>query len=127
MISALWESAWVVPLHAVLLTAAVVIGRRLAHREARNLEEPRQCRVGPFERSVGAMLAFLLGFTFALVGGDYREAQAALHRESAAIDEADRWGQLLSTSDREWLRDPRRLIPCGRHENRSRPGQPLRS
>jgi hypothetical protein len=105
MIGALWEAVWLVPLYAVVLTAVVAFGRWLARREERSLGEPRQCRVGPFERSVGAMLAFLIGFTFAMSGGDYRETQATLHRESDAIAEAHRWGQLLSEADRQWLRD----------------------
>src|SRR6516165_7981104 len=105
MIGALWNSSWLVPLYAVLMTATVLIGRRLAHHEERNLGAPRQCRVGPFERSVGTMLAFLVGFTFAMSGGDFREAQATLHRESDAIAEAHRWSQLLSETDRKWLQD----------------------
>jgi hypothetical protein len=105
MISALWESVWIVPLYAALLTAAVVLGRRLARREEQKLGAPRECRVGPFERSVGAMVAFLIGFTFAMSGSDFREAQAALHRESDAIAEASRWGQMLPEADRKWLQD----------------------
>jgi hypothetical protein len=105
MIGALWNSFWLVPLYAVLMTAVVVLGRRLAQHEERRLEAPRQCRVGPFERSVGTMLAFLIGFTFAISGGDFREAQATLHRESDAIAEAYRWSQLLSETDRKWLQD----------------------
>jgi hypothetical protein len=51
------------------------------------------------------MLAFLLGFTFAHVAAGFREAQAALHRESDAIAEAHRWGQLLAEADRRWLQE----------------------
>jgi hypothetical protein len=77
MIVALWKSCWLVPHYAVLMTATVLLGRRLARKEEQNLGAPRQCRVGPFERAVGTMLAFLIGFTFAITGGDFREAQAA--------------------------------------------------
>jgi hypothetical protein len=105
MISALWESPWIVPLYTALMTAAVVLGRGLASREARKLAAPRECRVGPFERSVGAMVAFLIGFTFAMSGSNFRDAQAALHRESDAISEAYRWGQMLPEADRKWLQD----------------------
>src|SRR5215472_15654415 len=76
MVGAMWESFWLVPLYAVLMSAVVLFGRRLARHEERSLGAPRQCRVGPFERSVGTMLAFLVGFTFAMSGGDFREAQA---------------------------------------------------
>ncbi len=105
MIGALWESFWLVPLYSVAMTATVLFGRRLALHEEHSLGAPRQCRVGPFERSVGTMLAFLIGFTFAISGGDFREAQATLQRESDAIAEAHRWSQLLSESDRKWLQD----------------------
>jgi hypothetical protein len=92
-------------LYAALLAAAVLLGRGLTRREERRLGAPRQCRVGPFERSVGAMLAFLLGFTFAMAGGDFRETQAVLQRESDAIAEASRWGRLLPEADRAWFED----------------------
>jgi hypothetical protein len=105
MVSAFWDSSWFVPIYAVLMTAAVVVGRLLARWEERKLGEPRQCRVGPFERSVGAMLAFLLGFTFAMTGGDFREAQAGLQREADAITEAYRWSQLMSEADCHWFQD----------------------
>jgi hypothetical protein len=105
MISSLWESVWLVPLYAALLTAAVVLGRRLARREEGKLGVPRECRVGPFERSVGAMVAFLIGFTFAMSGSNFREAQASLHRESDGIAEAQRWGRMLPEADRKWLLD----------------------
>jgi hypothetical protein len=105
MVGAVWESVGLVPLYAALLAAAVVFGRRLARREERKQGAPRQFRVGPFERFVGALLAFLLGFTFALAAGDYRDTQAALHRESDAIAEAHRWGLLLSAADRPWLQE----------------------
>jgi hypothetical protein len=105
MISSLWESIWLVPLYAALLTAAVVFGRRLARREEGKLGAPRECRVGPFERSVGAMVAFLIGFTFAMSGSNFREAQAGLHRESDGIAEAQRWGRMLPEADRKWLLD----------------------
>ncbi len=105
MIGALWNSVWLVPLYAVLMTATVLLGRRLARKEEQDLGAPRQCRVGPFERSVGTMLAFLIGFAFAISGGDFREAQATLHRESDAIAEAYRWSHLLTETDRHWLQD----------------------
>jgi hypothetical protein len=105
MISALWESVWLVPLYAAVLTAAVMFGRRLARREERKLGAARECRVGPFERSVGAMVAFLIGFTFAMSGSNFREAQAGLHRESDGIAEAQRWGRMLPEADRRWLLD----------------------
>lgn len=105
MISLLWESVWLVPLYAAVLTAAVVFGRRLARREEGKLGAPRECRVGPFERSVGAMVAFLIGFTFAMSGSNFRDAQAALHRESDGIAEAQRWGRMLPEADRMWLLD----------------------
>jgi hypothetical protein len=81
----------------------VVLGRGLARREEQKLATARECRVGPFERSVGAMVAFLIGFTFAMTGGNFREAQAGLHRESDGIAEAQRWGRMLPESDRNWL------------------------
>lgn len=102
MIGALWNSFWLVPLHAVLMTATLLLGRRLARREEQSLGTPRQCRVGPFERFVGAMLAFLIGLTFAISGGDFREAQAAQHRQSDALTEAYRWSYLLQEADRNW-------------------------
>jgi hypothetical protein len=105
MVGAMWNSFWLVPFYAVAMAATVLCGRWLARAEEQNLGTPRQCRVGPFERSVGTMLAFLLGFTFAISGGDFREAQATLHRESDAIAEAYRWGQILSETDRKWLQD----------------------
>jgi hypothetical protein len=105
MVGAMWNSFWLVPLYAVLMSAAVRFGRRLARHEERSLGAPRQCRVGPFERSVGTMLAFLIGFTFAITGGNFRDAQATLHRESDAVAEAYRWGQLLSETDRKWVQD----------------------
>jgi hypothetical protein len=105
MVGALWNSFWLVPLYAALLTAAVLLGRRLARWEEQGLGAPRQSRVGPFERSVGAMLAILIGFTFALTGGDFREAQATLHRECDAVAEAYRWGHLLPKADRTWVQD----------------------
>ena len=109
MIGALWNSFWLVPLYAVVMASTVLLGRRLARKEERDLGAPRQCRVGPFERSIGAMLAFLVGFTFAMSGGDFREAQATLHRESDAIAEAYRWSHLLSETDRKWLQDNLRV------------------
>jgi hypothetical protein len=105
MIGALWNSFWLVPLYAVVMASTVLLGRRLARKEERDLGAPRQCRVGPFERSIGAMLAFLVGFTFAMSGGDFREAQATLQRESDAIAEAHRWSRLLSEADRTWVHD----------------------
>jgi hypothetical protein len=105
MVGALWDSLWVLPLEAFMLTAAVVLGRWLAWREEQHLGTPRQCRVGPFERSAGAMLAFLLGFTFALSAGNFREAQATLQREADAIAETYRWAQLLPEADRRWFQD----------------------
>ena len=87
------------------MTAAVVMGRLLARREERKLGEPRQCRVGPFERSVGGMLAFLLGFTFAMTGSNFRDAQAGLQREADALTEAYHWSQLMSEADRHWFQD----------------------
>jgi hypothetical protein len=105
MISSLWESVWLVPLYAALLTSAVLFGRWLARREEGKLDRPRECRVGPFERSVGAMVAFLIGFTFAMTGGDFREAQAAMHRESDGIAEAQRWCRMVPEADRKWLGD----------------------
>jgi hypothetical protein len=51
------------------------------------------------------MLAFLLGFTFTMAGGDFRETQAVLQRETNAIAEASRWGRLLPDADRAWLED----------------------
>jgi hypothetical protein len=83
----------------------VVVGRLLARHEEGKLQEPRQCRVGPFERSVGGLMAFLLAFTFAMTGGDYRDAQAVLHREGDALAEAYRWGQLMPDADRHWFHD----------------------
>ena len=105
MVGAFWDSSWFVPIYAVLMTAAVVVGRFLARREEQKLGEPRQCRVGPFERSVGGMLAFLLGFTFAMTGGDFRDAQAGMQHEADAITEAYRWSQLMPEADRHWFRD----------------------
>jgi hypothetical protein len=105
MIVSLWESVWLVPLYAALLAAAVMFGRRLARREEGKLGAPRECRVGPFERSVGAMVAFLIGFTFAMSGSNFRDAQASLHRESDGVAEAQRWGRMLPEADRRWLLD----------------------
>jgi hypothetical protein len=105
MVGAFWDSFWFVPIYAALMTAAVAVGRFLARREERKSGEPRQCRVGPFERSVGAMLAFLLGFTFAMTGGDFRDAQAGMQREADAITEAYRWSQLMPEADRHWFED----------------------
>jgi len=105
MIGVLWNAPWLVPLFAVLITSIVALGRWLARQEERSLGMPRQCRVGPFERSIGAMLAFLLGFSFVIAGGNFREAQATLHRESDAILETYRWSQLLPEGDRTWLQD----------------------
>jgi hypothetical protein len=104
MIGELWNSCWLVPLYALAMAAIVAFGRWLAYREERKQSEPRQCRVGPFERSVGAMLAFLIGFTFAFSGGNFRDVQATLHRESDAIAETYRWSLLLPDTDRVWLR-----------------------
>jgi hypothetical protein len=105
MIGALWNSYWLVPLYAVLMTATVLLGRLLSRKEEQNMGTPRQFRVGPFERSVGTIMAFLLGFCFAISGGDLRETQATLHRESDAITEAYRYSQLFSETDRQWLQD----------------------
>jgi hypothetical protein len=105
MVGAVWDSSWFVLIYAVLLTTAVLVGRLLARREERKLGEPRQCRVGPFERSVGGMLAFLLGFTFAMTGSNFRDAQAGLQREADALTEAYHWSQLMSEADRHWFQD----------------------
>jgi hypothetical protein len=105
MIGALWNSYWLVPLYAVLLTATVRLGRWLSRKEEQALAAPRQFRVGPFERSVGAIMAFLLGFCFAISGGNFRETQATLQHEADTIAEADRWSHLLAEADRRWLQD----------------------
>ena len=41
MVGAFWNSSWFVPIYAVLMTAAVVVGRFLARQEERKLGEPR--------------------------------------------------------------------------------------
>jgi hypothetical protein len=103
MVAELWNTIWVAPAFALVLLAVVLLGRRLAHREQQNTEQPRQWKIGPFEGSLLGMLALMFGFTFAGAAGNFREVQTNFDREAEALSETVRWGKQLPEADRTWF------------------------